>query len=163
MNIDFDTMGSPVEYRDPVNENVKTDNTTDIDVSDLFEESKSVEEPTSVIEDVKPVEEPKTFTSVLDENNADEESETRKMAVDFMDRYLNLQLEIKRVKEDIKALRREFEEQGIPTRICIKAINDLRKELKDTDGLMEETQTFKSWFGKSAIISNKVTELDAKG
>ena len=88
--------------------------------------------------------------------------EVRDMVIEFVKRYIRLQLEIKKIKEDIKALKKEFSEQGIPMKICTTAYNMVRKELKDNEGYYEEVAVYKEWMFSSKDVTDLITELDAK-
>lgn len=89
-------------------------------------------------------------------------TEIEGLTISFAERYLRLQLQKKAVGEDIKELKREFEEQGLPTRQVIKALDRIRKELKDGAEAEEEILTFKDMLFKQTNIQNQITELDAK-
>lgn len=89
-------------------------------------------------------------------------TEIEGLTISFAERYLRLQLQKKAVGGDIKELKREFEEQGLPTRQVIKALDRIRKELKDGAEVEEEILTFKDMLFKQTNIQNQITELDAK-
>lgn len=89
-------------------------------------------------------------------------TEIEGLTISFAERYLRLQLQKKAVGEDIKELKREFEEQGLPTRQVIKALDRIRKELRDGAEVEEEILTFKDMLFKQTNIQNQITELDAK-
>lgn len=89
-------------------------------------------------------------------------TEIEELTISFAERYLRLQLQKKAVGGDIKELKREFEEQGLPTRQVIKALDRIRKELKDGTEVEEEILTFKDMLFKQTNIQNQITELDAK-
>lgn len=89
-------------------------------------------------------------------------TEIEELTISFAERYLRLQLQKKAVGEDIKELKREFEEQGLPTRQVIKALDRIRKELKDGAEVEEEILAFKDMLFKQTNIQNQITELDAK-
>lgn len=89
-------------------------------------------------------------------------TEIEGLTISFAERYLRLQLQKKAVGGDIKELKREFEEQGLPTRQVIKALDRIRKELRDGAEVEEEILTFKDMLFKQTNIQNQITELDAK-
>ena len=89
-------------------------------------------------------------------------TEIEGLTISFAERYLRLQLQKKAVGEEIKELKREFEEQGLPTRQVIKALDRIRKELRDGAEVEEEILTFKDMLFKQTNIQNQITELDAK-
>ena len=85
------------------------------------------------------------------------------LTISFAERYIRLQLQKKSLCEDVKELKKEFEEQGLPTKQVIKAIDRIRKELKEGSDSEVEINTFKNMLYDKTIIQNGLTELDAKG
>lgn len=85
------------------------------------------------------------------------------LTISFAERYIKLQLQKKSLCEDVKELKKEFEEQGLPTKQVIKAIDRIRKELKEGSDSEVEINTFKNMLYDKTIIQNGLTELDAKG
>ena len=85
------------------------------------------------------------------------------LTISFAERYIRLQLQKKSLCEDVKELKREFEEQGLPTKQVIKAIDRIRKELKEGSDSEVEINTFKDMLYDKTVIQNGLTELDAKG
>lgn len=85
------------------------------------------------------------------------------LTISFAERYIRLQLQKKSLGEDVKELKKEFEEQGLPTKQVIKAIDRIRKELKEGSESEIEINTFKDMLYDKTIIQNGLTELDAKG
>jgi uncharacterized protein (UPF0335 family) len=89
-------------------------------------------------------------------------SETLGKIPEFIIRYANLQIEKKKIDSDIKELKKEFEEQGLPTGQIIKAFNEMKKEVKNGASLVEELETIKDILYKSSEIHDKITQLLAK-
>lgn len=85
------------------------------------------------------------------------------LTISFAERYIRLQLQKKSLCEDVKELKKEFEEQGLPTKQVIKAIDRIRKELKEGSDSEVEINTFKNMLYDKTVIQNGLTELDAKG
>lgn len=85
------------------------------------------------------------------------------LTISFAERYIRLQLQKKSLCEDVKELKKEFEEQGLPTKQVIKAIDRIRKELKEGSDSEIEINTFKNMLYDKTVIQNGLTELDAKG
>ena len=50
-----------------------------------------------------------------------------KNVLEFSQRYLNLLNSKKQVDLDIKALKDEFDEEGVPTKNIVKAINNINR------------------------------------
>ena len=89
-------------------------------------------------------------------------SETLDKVPEFIVRYANLQIEKKNIDADIKELRKEFEEQGLPIAQIIKAFNAMKKELKDGQSIIEELETIKEILYKNSEVHEKITQLLAK-
>lgn len=101
---------------------------------------------------------------VLNDIEADNEEyfiepESLEMALEFSKRYTRLLLERKNVNNDIKALRKEFNEQGLPTNIVLKAFNAFRKEKKETN--KDEIQSFKYYIAKNGELQTLLNELES--
>lgn len=89
-------------------------------------------------------------------------SEIEDLTIKFAERYINLQLQKKNLNEDIKNLKKEFEEQGLPTRQVIKAIDRIKKELKDGSEIEVEISTFREMLFSKQSIQDGLMELNAK-
>lgn len=101
-------------------------------------------------------------TEEINVNTVFETNETKELALKFINRYLNLMLQKKTIAQDVKALKSEFEEQGVPTALCIKASNTFKAEDKMGENLVSEIDTFKTWFSENKEVCDKVTSLNAK-
>ena len=101
-------------------------------------------------------------TEEINVNTVFETNETKELALKFINRYLNLMLQKKTIAQDVKALKIEFEEQGVPTALCIKASNTFKAEDKMGENLVSEIDTFKTWFSENKEVCDKVTSLNAK-
>ena len=90
------------------------------------------------------------------------EVDCKDLALEFSNRYLNL-LEQKRALDlDIKALKQEYDEQGLATKVVIKAINSLKKEKKETISQQDELAMFKEWLSANKEVDDKICSLAAK-
>lgn len=103
---------------------------------------------------------PETAT-VHDFDAAGVYEDTHKYVIEFTKRYVNLLLEEKRIKEDIKALRQEYEELGVPTKIAIKALNEQKKIKKTGYHEMEEVELYLKWISESTELDDVIAELIA--
>ena len=84
------------------------------------------------------------------------------LTISFAERYIRLQLQKKSLCEDVKELKKEFEEQGLPTKQVIKAIDRIRKELKEGSDSEVEINTFKNMlYDKTIIQDRKSTRLNS--
>lgn len=90
------------------------------------------------------------------------EVDCKDLALEFSNRYLNL-LEQKRALDlDIKALKQEYDEQGLATKVVIKAINSLKKEKKETISQQDELAMFKEWLSANKEVDDKICTLATK-
>lgn len=90
------------------------------------------------------------------------EVDCKDLALEFSNRYLNL-LEQKRALDlDIKALKQEYDEQGLATKVVIKAINSLKKEKKETISQQDELAMFKEWLSENKEVDDKICSLATK-
>lgn len=90
------------------------------------------------------------------------EPETKGLINDFINRYANLQLEKKRILADVKELKKEFDEQGLPTGQVIKAFNAMSKELRDGQDAITELEIFKDFLYQNKTVHDIITQLIAK-
>lgn len=90
------------------------------------------------------------------------EIETKDNVIKFAQRYSNLLLEQKRIKEDMKVLCQEFEELGVPTKIAIKALNNQKKIKKSGQHELDEIELYMQWMSESTELDNIIAELVAK-
>lgn len=88
------------------------------------------------------------------------EPESLEMAVEFSKRYTRLLLNRKSNNEDVKTLRKEYNELGLPTSVVIKAFSELRKEKKEEH--KDEIKAFKHYISKNTELMDLLTELEAK-
>lgn len=87
------------------------------------------------------------------------ETETKDNVIKFAQRYANLLIEQKKIKDDMKALCQEYEELGVPTKIAIKALNQQKKLKKSGQHEIDEIQLYMEWMAQSAELDNIIAEL----
>lgn len=80
----------------------------------------------------------------------------------YTKRYINLLKEKKRVDEDIKALKDEFKEEGVPVGIVTSVFNEIKKEKKISDSERFEKETIKEWLQANPEIDDEIGQLIAK-
>lgn len=90
-------------------------------------------------------------------------SEIEDLTIGFAERYIRLQLQKKTLSEDVKELKKEFEEQGLPTKQVVKALDRIKKELKEGSEVEEEIATFREMLYSQQSVQDGLTELNAKG
>lgn len=90
------------------------------------------------------------------------DNEGKELTNQFIQRYARLQLQKKNINQDVKTLRQEFEEQGLPTRDVLKAFKQIRSDKKTGDEKLEQIEAFKQWLESDRETQDLITELDAK-
>lgn len=90
----------------------------------------------------------------------DVNNEAVKMANDFIQRFIRLMLDKKKTDVDVKYLKREFNELGLPTQEVLKAFRLLKQEKKDV-GKAEQVETFKEWLEENEETKNLILELNS--
>lgn len=90
------------------------------------------------------------------------DNEGKELTNQFVQRYTRLQLQKKNINQDVKVLRQEFEEQGLPTGDVLKAFNKMRSDKKAGDEKLEQIEAFKQWLESDRETQDLITELDAK-
>lgn len=88
--------------------------------------------------------------------------EARTNIVNFTKRFLDLQKQKKALDEDIKALKEEFKEEGVPVSIVTSVINKIKRDKKKNDSERFEEDTIQEWLESNADIDNDIGELIAK-
>ena len=88
--------------------------------------------------------------------------EVRRNIEDFACRFLNLQKQKKQIDEDIKALKQEFKEEGVPVNIVVAVINKIKQRKKKSDLEILEEETIKEWLESNKDIDDEIGELIAK-
>lgn len=87
---------------------------------------------------------------------------SHKNVLEFSQRYLNLLNSKKQVDLDIKALKDEFDEEGVPTKNIVKAINNIKRSRKISSSVQDEIDLFETWLNEDANISNTISDLISK-
>ncbi len=88
--------------------------------------------------------------------------DARKNIEDFAKRFLTLQQQKKAIDQDIKALKEEFKEEGVPVSIVTAVIGRIKTEKKKTDTEKFELEVIQEWLEVNADIDNQIGELIAK-
>lgn len=88
--------------------------------------------------------------------------ESRQNIEEFTKRYINLLKEKKQIDQDIKALKDEFKEEGVPVGIVTSVFNKIKAEKKKSDSEIFEEETIKEWLQANPDIDNEIGMLIAK-
>lgn len=89
-------------------------------------------------------------------------SETKQNIENYAKRLLNLEQQKKIIQEDIKALKLEFKEEGVPVGVVSRVINQLKREKKQTESELHEEIVIKDWLSSNAEIDDEIGALVAK-
>jgi uncharacterized protein (UPF0335 family) len=88
--------------------------------------------------------------------------EARSNIESFTKRYIELLKQKKQIDEDVKALKDEFKEEGVPVGIVTSVFNKIKAEKKKTDAELFEEETIKEWLESNPDIDNEIGMLIAK-
>lgn len=88
--------------------------------------------------------------------------EARENIENFTKRYLELQMQKKALDQDIKALKEEFNEEGVPTGKVASILNKIKAEKKKSDAEIFEEETIKEWLESNTDIDDSIGQLIAK-
>jgi len=88
--------------------------------------------------------------------------EARANVEEFSKRFLELSLQKKAIDADIKAIKEEYKEEGVPVAIVAKAINNIKADKKKSDSELFELDTIKEWIQANSEIDDQIGELVAK-
>lgn len=89
-------------------------------------------------------------------------SETKQNIEKYAKRLLNLEQQKKIIQEDIKALKLEFKEEGVPVGVVSRVINQLKREKKQTESELHEEIVIKDWLSSNTEIDDEIGALVAK-
>ena len=88
--------------------------------------------------------------------------EARSNIESFAKRYGALLKEKKALDMDIKALKDEFKEEGVPVGIVTSMFNKIKAEKKKTDSQLFEEETIKEWLEACEQVQDDISELNVK-
>lgn len=89
------------------------------------------------------------------------DNEVKKLTSEYALRYLNLEIEMKKIKEDMKALKSEYEEQGLETSVVLKALRMYKTDRKLAPKI-DELIAYKDLLAFDDSIVDKIAELETK-
>lgn len=80
----------------------------------------------------------------------------------FQERFLNLEKQKKTLNEDIKALKEEFNQEGVPTQVVVRCINNIKRLKRKTDSEVFEEEAIQEWLQSSQGISDSISDVISK-
>lgn len=96
------------------------------------------------------------------DSHEDFRGSTKQNIENYAKRLLNLEQQKKIIQEDIKALKLEFKEEGVPVGVVSRVINQLKREKKQTEGELHEEIVIKDWLSSNTEIDDEIGALVAK-
>jgi len=88
--------------------------------------------------------------------------EAKRNVEEFTKRLIKLQQDKKNIDADIKALKDEYKEEGVPVGIVTKVINVIKANKKKTDAAKFEEEAIQEWLEANKEIDNQIGMLGAK-
>ena len=79
----------------------------------------------------------------------------------FTKRYANLMQQKKELEADIKALKTEYKEEGVPVGIVTKVFNKIKANKKKTDSQLFEEEMIQEWLETNTEIDDAIGRLNA--
>lgn len=86
--------------------------------------------------------------------------ESKKLSVDFILQYIEMQKKLKFLKRDIKYMQRHFNEMGLPTRVVLRAYKEMTKEKKEDKNDRMNIETFKDLLFNDNDIQSAYKDLE---
>lgn len=87
--------------------------------------------------------------------------EAKESILDFTKRYANLLKDKRQIDADIKALKEEYKEDGVPVQVVTKMFNKLKADKKKTDSQRFEEETIEEWLSEDKDIDDSIGELSS--
>lgn len=86
--------------------------------------------------------------------------ESKQYLQEFIVRYINLLKKQKDIKNDIKLIKKEYNELGLPTRLALKAYKRMTSEKKSDSYEEASVDMFKDVLLSSKDVQDAFTELE---
>lgn len=90
------------------------------------------------------------------------QEEIKKNIEAFVLRFLELQQQKKNLDDDVKELKQEFKEEGVPVSVVVGVINDIKKAMKKNDSEIHERDTITAWLNQNSDVVQKLEQLNEK-
>lgn len=119
-------------------------------------------ESTESTESQQETQEPETETETESEDDFSDvfiDPESVSMALEFSKRYTRLLIQKKDVSQSVKDLRKEYDEQGLPTSLVMKAFARLKAERRENN--LDEIKAFKKYMAQNNEVMELINELNS--
>ena len=90
------------------------------------------------------------------------EQEARENVENFTKEYLKLLLHKKTIDQEIKDMKNNYKEDGVPVNAVCKAINAIKNSKKKTDSQKYEEDIIQDWLKQNKDIDDSISTLMAK-
>ncbi len=90
------------------------------------------------------------------------EQEARENIENFTKEYLKLLLHKKTIDQDIKDIKDNYKEDGVPVSVVVKVINRIKAAKKKTDSEMHEEDIICDWLEQNKEVDESISALMAK-
>ena len=90
------------------------------------------------------------------------EQEARENVENFTKEYLKLLLHKKTIDQDIKDIKDNYREDGVPVSMVCKVINRIKAAKKKTDSEVHEEDIITDWLEQNKDIDDSICTLMAK-
>lgn len=87
------------------------------------------------------------------------QEETKQNIVDFANALLTLQLRKKEIDNEIKDLKADYKENGVPVAIVSKCISAIKTRKKKSESEIFELETIEAWLESDKTVDDNITEL----
>lgn len=87
-------------------------------------------------------------------------AECKQLSIDFTLQYIELLKKQKYLKNEIKSVRKKFNELGLPTRTVMRAYKEFEREKKEDKNERMNIETFKDMLLESRDVQDAFTELE---
>ena len=88
--------------------------------------------------------------------------EARTNVENFARAYIELMQAKKALDQDIKDIKDEFKEEGVPVGIVCKVLNSIKSDKKKSEGEKAELDIIRDWLESNAGIDDSIGILAAK-
>ena len=90
------------------------------------------------------------------------EQEARENVENFTKEYLKLLLQKKTIDQEIKDIKDNYKEDGVPVSVVCKVINRIKASKKKTDSEIFEEDVICEWLEQNKDIDTSISTLMAK-
>lgn len=90
------------------------------------------------------------------------DEETKKLALEFCRRYLNLEINKKQISLDVKALKNEFAEQGLNCSMILRALKKIMRDAKMSESEKSDIEVLENLLVSDKDVTDGIASVQAK-